>query len=526
MLDLAAGVAQIIARAEALRRQASSQPDIGPFAVLETIQTVAQQFADVVDRLARESETSDPRSFSRTVRHDLLNSVNQMMGYTEMLLEDALAEGLEWPVDDLEQIITGARQLSSALSPDSAVIDDPLSNQAGTRIQPRTGSSAAHPLLVVDDDALNRDLLTNRLRRQGFEVRAAGDGLRALEILEGEPIDLVLLDVLMPELDGYQVLERMKANPVLQDIPVLMISGLHEIDSVVRCIEMGAADYLPKPPNPVLLRARIGACLERKQLRDLERRTFSALKASQEALATELAEAADYVRSLLPPPIRTDEVTIDWRFIPSSQLGGDAFGYQWLDADHLAVYLFDVCGHGVGAALLSVSIINVLRSGRLGDADMRRPDQVLDALNAAFQMDQHNGQYFTIWYGVYDRRSRQLEHSSGGHPAAVLLGSEGDSPNVELLRRPGLMIGAVPDAVYGTGRTHVAPGSRLYVFSDGLFERKTAEGTMLGDETFLRMLTSAAGPDLGLDGLIEQLRSVGAADAFDDDASILVISFA
>src|ERR1700712_972527 len=102
-----------------------------------------------------------------------------------------------------------------------------------------------------------------------------------------------------------------------------MISALDELDSVVRCIEMGAADYLPKPFNPVLLNARIGACLEKKQLRDQERRMFEALRESRNALAGQLGEAAAYVRSLLPPPMRTAEVTVDWRFVPSMQLGGD-----------------------------------------------------------------------------------------------------------------------------------------------------------------------------------------------------------
>ncbi|HET7376750.1 MAG TPA: response regulator, partial [Anaerolineae bacterium] len=117
-------------------------------------------------------------------------------------------------------------------------------------------------VLVVDDNEMNRDMLSRRVERQGHTVRLAKDGLEALAILRTEPIDLVLLDIMMPGMNGYEVLEAIKSDQVLHHIPVIMISAVDEIDSVVRCIEMGAEDYLPKPFNPVLLRARIGAALD------------------------------------------------------------------------------------------------------------------------------------------------------------------------------------------------------------------------------------------------------------------------
>lgn len=125
-------------------------------------------------------------------------------------------------------------------------------------------------VLVVDDSSINRTMLTRHVTQQGHQVSTVGNGRQALERLRSEKFDLVLLDVVMPEMDGYEALERMKADDALRDIPVIMISGLDEIESVVRCIEVGAEDYLPKPFDPVLLRARIGACLEKKWLRDQE----------------------------------------------------------------------------------------------------------------------------------------------------------------------------------------------------------------------------------------------------------------
>jgi class 3 adenylate cyclase len=126
-------------------------------------------------------------------------------------------------------------------------------------------------VLVVDDDPLNRMLLTRSLEQEGHRVGSAASGQEALEILREKPFDVVLLDIVMPELDGVSVLERLKRDPVLQHVPVIMISAVDEIDTVVRCIEMGSEDYLPKPFNPVLLRARINAALAKKRLHEVER---------------------------------------------------------------------------------------------------------------------------------------------------------------------------------------------------------------------------------------------------------------
>jgi two-component system cell cycle response regulator len=131
-------------------------------------------------------------------------------------------------------------------------------------------STAPASILVVDDDPMNRMLLTRDLEREGHRVATAQDGVRALQALGAEPFDIVLLDVLMPELDGYDTLAQIERDEKLRHVPVIMVSALEDIESVVRCIEMGAADYLPKPFDPVLLRARINGCLTKKRLHDLE----------------------------------------------------------------------------------------------------------------------------------------------------------------------------------------------------------------------------------------------------------------
>jgi sigma-B regulation protein RsbU (phosphoserine phosphatase) len=294
--------------------------------------------------------------------------------------------------------------------------------------------------------------------------------VQALNLARRQKFDLVLLDLIMPGLDGMQVLAKLRADPALQGICVVMLSALDDENGVARCIEMGAEDYLSKPVKPVFLRARIGACLERKRLRDKERATYEALLKSQKHLSAELAEAAGYVCSLLPAPL-AGPVQTEWYFQPSEQLGGDAFGYHWIDANHLAVYLLDVCGHGVGAALLSVSVLNTIRTANLAGVDFRCSAAVLQALNRTFRMDQQNNLFFSIWYGVYQVQQRQLRFASGGHPPALLLSpaSSGET-DLRCLRTEAPAVGCLEEVRYVDAQEKLPPGSRLLIFSDGAFE--------------------------------------------------------
>jgi class 3 adenylate cyclase len=183
----------------------------------------------------------------------------------------------------------------------AAVLDDLLSPAGRAAAEPAGGAGAGAPaagpeasrrslILVVDDNDDNREMLARRLRRQGHAVTTAAGGQAALAALAGQPADLVLLDVMMPDLDGYAVLERLKRDPALRDIPVVMISALDELDSVVRCIQLGAEDYLSKPFDPVLLQARIGACLDKKRLHDEEARHRAALAELNRTLEQRVAE--------------------------------------------------------------------------------------------------------------------------------------------------------------------------------------------------------------------------------------------
>ena len=233
----------------------------------------------------------DPETIGANLRHELLAPLNAVIGYTEMLLEDAKDQGQADFIPDLQKIHAAAKRFLAVINDvvnfskiKAGEMDADLKTAATSSmirdvvptIRPLVEDDADSVsadrgyLLVVDDNEMNRDVLSRHLKRQGHTVAVAENGRQALEMIQRDRFDLVLLDVMMPEMNGYQVLQRLKSDEAWRDIPVIMISALDEIDSVVRCIEMGAEDYLPKPFDPVLLKARISASLEKKRLRDQE----------------------------------------------------------------------------------------------------------------------------------------------------------------------------------------------------------------------------------------------------------------
>jgi sigma-B regulation protein RsbU (phosphoserine phosphatase) len=385
------------------------------------------------------------------------------------------------------------------------------------------GAATSGRLLIVDNDQLSRDILSRNLKREGYAVETETDGVRALERLAEGKFDLVLWEVALPGLSGLELLTRIKKDGALQHIPVVLLSEQAETENVIRCIEAGAEDYLPKPFNPALLKARIRGCMERKTLRDQEQRLLATIKTQQERLTSEINEASAYLQSLLPAPV-AEPFAVDWRFLPCSELGGDAFGYRWIDDDHFALYLLDVCGHGVGAALLSVAALNVLRSGAMPGTDFRNSEQVLSAMNRAFPMEEHNDRYFTLWYGVYQKSTRKLTYGSGGHPPALLVIPGEPAPKV--LAAKGMMIGGMSGSRYVAQACEIPHGARLFLFCDGAYELTCADGRPYTFDEFADVLTKLpANIPVDLDRLVAQIRTLNDSKPLDDDLSLITIQF-
>jgi len=247
-----------------------------------------------------------------------------------------------------------------------------------------------------------------------------------------------------------------------------------------------------------------------------------ALLLTHNRLQRELRDAERYVRAILPPPI-SDPFAVDWRFVPSAVLGGDSFGYHWIDSEHFALYLLDVCGHGVGAALLSVAVTNTLRAGALPHTDFRLPEAVLGSLNQAYQMDHHDGMYLTIWYGVYHQPTSCLRYASAGHPPPILVNGPGrEAGDARRLWAQGLILGMLPTTRYVSEECTLVAPARLFVFSDGAYEIHRPDDSMLAFEAFEEVLTRPVQDGRSeLDELLRFAQEVRGTTLLEDDFSIL-----
>ena len=251
---------------------------------------------------------------SGSMRHALRTPLNQIIGYSELLIDEASDRGLGSQIEDLRKIYKAGKDLEALLD---QALQPPA--QAAARSTPKPAAAPAPDpitldetpeiarqasILVVDDNETNRDLLSRRVERLGYRTSVAENGKQALSLLAEEPFDLVLLDILMPEMDGYQTLAALKSDPKLRNVPVIMISAIDQIDSIVRCIEMGADDYLPKPFNPTLLKARISASIEKKRLRDREIRFYEEIRDNYRKLR-ELEQLRDDLTHMIVHDLRT-----------------------------------------------------------------------------------------------------------------------------------------------------------------------------------------------------------------------------
>jgi phosphoserine phosphatase RsbU/P len=371
-------------------------------------------------------------------------------------------------------------------------------------------------ILVVDDNEMNRDMLSRRLRRRGFAAEVAVDGRDALACLAREPFDLVLLDIMMPEMDGYEVLERLKASEELRHVPVIMISALDDMDSVVRCIELGAEDHLPKPFNPTLLGARIGASLEKKRLRDRERLWARSLEREME-IGREIQ--AGFLPGELPAPAGWD---IAAAFAPARQVAGDFYDAFELSGGRVGVVMADVCGKGVGAALFMAlfrSLLRVLLAQRWDAAQGEAPVALRETcvlVNDYIARTHGDANMFaTAVVGILEPGGGLLDYVNAGHDAPVVVAAAGGAG--DRLEPTGPALGLLPGAVYRTGAVSLQPGETLLLFTDGVSDAR-GPGGALGEERLLGLLDVPASGGRDLLARIEEevARHCAGLDPFDD----------
>jgi len=382
-------------------------------------------------------------------------------------------------------------------------------------------------ILLVDDQKIIAESVKRMIEGiDNAEFEFCSDPALAVETAENFAPTIILQDLIMPDIDGMMLVRYFRANPKTRNIPIVVLSSKEDAKVKAEAFAAGANDYMVKFPEKEEVVARIKyhstgyiSLLERNE-------AFEKLEESQQKLQGELSEAAQYVMSLLPEPL-DEEIKTAWRFIPSTELGGDAFGYHWVDEVNFAVYLLDVCGHGVGAALLSISIINLLRSQSLPNADLLKPETVLSALNQAFPMESNNGMFFTMWYGVFNKHTRELKYSSGGHPPALLFSGE-TLESVELieLKTKGFLVGGEPNETYESAHVYVGEHNNLFLFSDGVYEIRRANGKMMTFPEFEEVVQDSVNyQNEEVDYIVRCAQQCNGQAPFEDDFSLLQLRF-
>ena len=379
-------------------------------------------------------------------------------------------------------------------------------------------------ILVVDDTEENRDILVRRLARLGYDhVVTAVNGHDALARLHAQPFDLILLDILMPGMDGYEVLERLKRDPRLRHVPVIMISALTEMESVVRCIALGAEDYLPKPFNPTLLSARVGATLEKKRLRD-------EISAARDRLERELMAAREVQLSMVPsefPPADAGHpVEIFGTLQPAREIGGDLYDFFWRDASTLCFVVADVSDKGAPAALFMARTRTLIRLAvTLTTADLR---EIVRIVNTELSAGNPAMTFVTLVLGMLDVRTGALRFCNAGHPPPFVLRPDGavDRLDAGAVQPP---LGIDDTLAYTIVEHALAPGDTLFVYTDGVTDATDGEGTLFGDDRLEHELHGLAGmaatAEVTVGTVLDAVRKFAGAAAAADDIAALALRF-
>jgi phosphoserine phosphatase RsbU/P len=379
-------------------------------------------------------------------------------------------------------------------------------------------------ILVVDDSDDNRYTLTLYLELEGYRnVAVAHDGDEAIARLQNDQFDLVLLDVMMPKVDGYQVLTWLKQIGRLHDLPVIMISALGEMGSVVRCIELGAVDYLSKPFDPILLRARIGASLEQKRLRDEVRIHLARLEAELDS-ARRLQMSM--VPSSFPRPTRESPVEIFARMEPAREVGGDLYDFFNCDDGTLCFLLGDVSGKGIPAALFMARAKNLIRFAtelmQARSGVRPSPGEIVARVNRELCQDNGDMMFVTLFFAILHPESGSVEFCNAGHNAPYLVSRE----RLDIIEgTKGIILGVRADATYATGRLTLAPGEGIYVYSDGVTEATDAQGDLFSEARLEAALRAAAGSRSAeiVQSVAESLRRFVGAALPSDDITMLAV---
>jgi sigma-B regulation protein RsbU (phosphoserine phosphatase) len=385
-------------------------------------------------------------------------------------------------------------------------------------------------ILLVEDEPVTRASMAARLTRLGYRVLEAENGQAGLDVARCERPDLIIVDWMMPEMDGPTFCEAVRRDPLLKSSQILLMTSHDKPAQIAEGLLRGADDFLSKAASKQEITARVLAGLRTSRLvRELEttstqlESSLCLLQAKQEEMEADLHSAAAFVRTLLPPqgtPVQG--ISLAWEYQPSLTLGGDLFGVMAIDAEHLGLYILDASGHGVAAALRSASLMTFLRAENIlqliGSYD---PERVLLEANRRFPLSA-DGEYFTLWVGQLHLPTRSLSYASAGHPGALLSSTQGPS---RWLTRASFPLGFDQSAQFAGDCLSLKPADRLFLLSDGIYEVPSPSGEIWGRGRFQQVIDAGKQTSLAatIASSFSTARSWQQAEHFPDDAAVVGI---
>ena len=385
-------------------------------------------------------------------------------------------------------------------------------------------------ILIVDDNEINRKVLRGILQKQRYDLVEAVDGADALQAAWRETPDLILLDIMMPIKDGYEVCAELKSDDRGRHIPIVFLSALADAGDKIKGLELGAADYITKPFDKGEVLARVRTQLKVQRLTAQVLRANAELMERQAELDEDLKAAAVIQRSLMPrrAPAVTG-VAAAWRFLPCERIGGDIFNLHVLPDGSLAVYIADVSGHGVPAAMLTVAVAQSLspEAGTIATPPPASaavpPAAVLASLDRDYPLERF-GKHFTACYGVFDAARGRFRYSAAGHPPPLLVRADGA---VDRLEAGGTIIGLGHLVPYEEAAVALLAGDRVFFYTDGLTELVNGAGEMYGEERLCGTMRASRRESLEVacDHVLAAAVGFGQDQPREDDVTLLAIEF-
>lgn len=393
---------------------------------------------------------------------------------------------------------------------------------------------SAASILVVDDTAANLQVLSGMLKDRGYKVRPVPSGKLALLAARRDPPDLILLDINMPEMNGYEVCMQLKSEEKLNGIPVIFISALTEPLDKVKAFANGGVDYITKPFQMEELNARVETHLKLRHLQLALEESNARLTNANDRMSRDLKAAAIIQQTFLPRALtRAPGTDFEWIYRPCDEIGGDGLNIVPLGDGNIGIYIFDVSGHGVASALLSVSLSRLLsppsdpssilirKSDTSDKIEISPPADVAAHLNRLFPFDSTTHQFTTMIYGILNTMTGEFRYVSAGHPGPVHV-PDGAEPL--MLASDGFPIG-ISDGVHEERSVHLASGDRLYLYSDGIPEAMNSASEQFGNARLMETITKGRAESLqaSLAILLEGITRWQGPGPPQDDISVLAI---